>query len=452
MKHAATTTSVTWRNWCGSARCTPARWITPTTEDEIVAAVQEGASRGLGIRVAGAGHSFNSLACTDGVLVDLSRYTGIVDIDRDAGLVTMRAGTSAGAVSEALDSAGLALPNMSTLAEQTVGGMLATGTHGTGVGFPPFAGHVMSVRLIAPDGSVRACSRSSNSELFRHVRCGLGTLGVITAMTVRCVPSFNLRVTERTERLPEVLDHFDASVRSADHVSFSFRSWSDVATVRRLDRTDAAVTRDAPGRRRANSLGEVRCAIVGQAGRLARGAVPLLAGGRNGSRAPEREFVDSSHRAFAFRQPVRFLSTEYAFPLARVAPVVELLREALRGLGVVSPYSVSVRVSASDDAPLSPAYGGETGYVNLTVPRTIAYLDILRVAEAVFLAHDGRPHWGKVHSASAAVLASRYPEWDAFQRMRARVDPDGLFTTDYVRHLLGPVGAAQPELEEATAR
>ncbi len=449
MTNTATTAGFSWRNWCGSARCAPARWITPTTEDEIVDAVRSARDRGLEIRVAGAGHSFNSLACTDGVLLDLSSYTGVVEIDHGRALVTVRAGTRVATLCETLDSVGLGLPNMSTLAEQTVGGMLATGTHGTGIAFPPFAGEVASLRLVVADGSVRDCSRSSDPELFRHARCALGTLGVIAEVTVRCVPRFNLRVVEQTKPLTEVLDGFDEWVTSADHVSLSFRPLSDVANLRRLDRTDDGVTRGAARHRWANTLREVRCALVGQAGRLSNRAVPWLAGGRSEPSPQARRFVDRSYRAFAFRQPVRFLSAEYALPLERVVGALKTLRPALRGLGFVSPYSVSVRVSSEDDAPLSPAYRRQTGYVNLTVPRTVGYLEILRAAEAVLLEHEGRPHWGKVHSASAALLEPRYPEWDAFQRMRASVDPNGLFTSDYVRHLLGPVAVADAYHEEA---
>jgi len=447
--------SATWRNWSGTARCTPAQWIIPTTEDEVVDTVAMAGARGLPLRPAGTGHSFNAVACTDGVLLDLTRYTGVVAVDRDAPSVTVRAGTRVDALNRALHAVGLALPNLSTLAEQTVAGMLATGTHGTGIGYPPFGGYVTEFRLVTPDGVVHTCNPDAEPELFRHARTALGTLGVITTVTVRCVPAFNLRVRERTEPVAAIMDHFADWVRSADHVSFSFPSWGDTASARYLDATDAAVTSEAARRRRASSLTEVRCALVGQAGRVSGAAVPWLAGlaGRLGGRGGQaREFVDIGYRAFTFPQPVRFLSTEYALALEDVVPAVATLRAALRRVGLHSPYSSTVRVSDADDAPLSPAYGRQTGYVNLTVPRTVGYLEILRTAEAVFGEHDGRPHWGKAHTATAATLAPRYPEWDEFQRMRTRLDPNATFTSDHVRTVLGPVAGERARERGEVAR
>ena len=55
-------------------------------------------------------------------------------------------------------------------------------------------------------------------------------------------------------------------------------------------------------------------------------------------------------------------------------------------------------------------------------------------------AYGGRPHWGKLHFQTAETLAPRYPQWDAFQKVRARLDPQGTFTNAYLDRVLGPVG------------
>jgi L-gulonolactone oxidase len=51
--------------------------------------------------------------------------------------------------------------------------------------------------------------------------------------------------------------------------------------------------------------------------------------------------------------------------------------------------------------------------------------------------YDGRPHWGKRHFQTAATLAPRYPEWEAFQTVRRRLDPDGVFANEHVERVLG---------------
>ena len=51
-------------------------------------------------------------------------------------------------------------------------------------------------------------------------------------------------------------------------------------------------------------------------------------------------------------------------------------------------------------------------------------------------AHDGRPHWGKLHTRTAADLAPAYPRFADFVALRDRVDPDRLFTNAYLDRVL----------------
>lgn len=430
----------TWHNWSGNVRAAPTLLVAPKYEAAIVDAIAAAATAGMTVRAVGAGHSFNPLACTDGLLLDLRRYAGIVAIDRHAQLVTVRSGISLWQLSTELDRAGLALDSLGTLASQTVAGAMSTGTHGTGIGHRPLADQVVALRLATAGGSVLALDRASDPDMFRCACTALGALGVITEVTLRCVPRFNLRAVEHAEALDGLLDRFEEWTVSADHVAFSWLPWGDKAVVRSLSRTADRRTVTAARHRFSATLSEARCGLTGLAGQHWPAAVPWLtgrlAGGGDGA-----EYVDASYRAFTFAQPVRFLAMEHALPLENVVPAVRELRAALRRAGRHSPYSVLVRVGAPDDTPLSPAYGRPTGYVNLTVPRTAGYIELLRIVEHVLRGLDGRPHWGKAHTATAEVLAPRYPEWATFQRIRARLDPAGMFSNDYVDRVLGRCAA-----------
>ena len=66
----------TWTNWAGNQSCSPASIERPTSEDELAAIVARAAEAGERVKVVGAGHSFTSIACTDGALVDLWRASG----------------------------------------------------------------------------------------------------------------------------------------------------------------------------------------------------------------------------------------------------------------------------------------------------------------------------------------------------------------------------------------
>lgn len=432
-------TGRSWRTWSGTVRCTPAHLVRPSRESEIVDAVRLASARGLTIRAGGTGHSFNGLACTDGVLLDLSGFTGVTGLDPAAATIEVKAGTTLGQVSAVLARAGLALANIGTLAAQTVGGAISTGNHGTGMGHGPFASQVVGLRLVTADGEVRACDDTSDPDLMRCARTALGALGVITTVTLRCVPRFNLRVVRGGEPLDGLLERIEEWAVSSDHVVFNWLPWSSEVTTTAMQPTGDPPSRGLARRRYARTLDEMRCGSLGLIARLRPGAVPALSEGLPGSGGGSPDYVDASHRVFCFDQPVRFLALEHALRLEDMAPAVRGLRDLLRRSGQYSPYSVLGRVGAADDSPLGLSYGRRTGYLNLTVPRSPSYMELLRSCEHLLRGFDARPHWGKAHTATADVLAPRYPQWAAFQRTRARLDPDGRFTNEYLRRVLGPV-------------
>jgi len=57
--------------------------------------------------------------------------------------------------------------------------------------------------------------------------------------------------------------------------------------------------------------------------------------------------------------------------------------------------------------------------------------------EAILRGHEGRPHWGKLHTRTAADLGPAYPRFGEFVALRDRLDPDRLFTNPYLRRVLG---------------
>lgn len=432
-----------WRIWAGTVRCVPGWLLRPSSESEVVEAVRLAGERGLTVRAAGTGHSFNSLVCTHDLLLDLSWLTGVLAIDTAGSSVTALAGTTLREVNTALDRIGLALPNLGTLADQTIAGAISTGNHGTGLGHQPLASLVSEIRLVTADGQLRGYDAETELELLRCARTALGSLGIITAVTLRCVPKFNLRVTNRSEPLAALLERVPTWAASADHVAFNWLPWSDRVAIRTCHVTDEPASLTVGRHRRARTLDEVRCGLIGIASRFGPWPTPVLAGTVTDNGTPV-DYVDASHEVFCFRQPVRFLALEHALPLENLAPAMRALAGTIRRYGLYSPYSVLGRVGAADDTLLSMSYGRQTGYLNLTVPRTAGYLEMFRSAEHVLREFGARPHWGKAHTATEEILAPRYPEWERFQRTRAALDPAGMFSNDYLQRVLGPVRAAQP--------
>jgi L-gulonolactone oxidase len=151
--------------------------------------------------------------------------------------------------------------------------------------------------------------------------------------------------------------------------------------------------------------------------------------------------TDLSHRVYANRRDVRFTEMEYALPREHGAEATRRVLELIERRRMPVAFPIEVRVARGDDAFLSTAHGRDTAYVAVHQYRGMEFESYFRAVERIMDDYGGRPHWGKRHYQSAATLSGRYPDWDRFQAVRARFDPDGRFSNDYTERALGPVGA-----------
>ena len=158
----------------------------------------------------------------------------------------MRAGTTLRALNAALAELGLALANLGDIDAQTIAGALATGTHGTGARLGGLATQIEALDLVLADGSLVTCSASARPELFAAARVGLGALGVVSAVTLRCVPSFTLAADERPMPVEQVIEEFDALAAANDHFEFYWFPYGRQALVKRNNRVPSGGPAAAP--------------------------------------------------------------------------------------------------------------------------------------------------------------------------------------------------------------
>jgi L-gulono-1,4-lactone dehydrogenase len=435
-----------WRNWAGTVTATPARWAQPRSEAEIAAAVKDAAAAGLQVRALGSGHSFTPVAATDGLAIDLSLWTGITAADPQTGLVTVRSGTTLRALNAVLDEFGLAMANLGDIDAQTIAGALSTGTHGTGARLGGLATQVEALDLVLADGSLVTCSASAWPELFAAARVGLGALGVITAVTLRCVPSFTLAADERPMPVEQVIEQLDTLAAANDHFEFYWFPYGRGALVKRNNRLTAdgraAAPARMPGWRRVWEFEVMENAAFGTLCRLGRAAPRLIpALGRMSSAALSvRTYGDASHRVFVTPRRVHFVESEYAVPRESLAGVLAELRRAVPRLAEPVMFPVEVRVAAADDIWMSTAYGRDTAYIAIHQYTGLPYQAYFDLFESVVAEVAGRPHWGKLHSLDAGRLRSLYPRFGDFLGVRAQVDPEDRFGNPYLSRVLGPAG------------
>jgi L-gulonolactone oxidase len=438
---AAATDRARWTNWGRNQTCAPVEIRRPASEGELVDLVKQAAANGQRVKAVGAGHSFTSIACTDGVLVDLSDYGRVLAHDTATDQVTVEAGIPLHRLSDELDTRGLALENMGDIDRQTIAGATQTATHGTGLRFRNLASQIVALRLVTADGSVIDCSPSAHADVFDAARVGLGALGLVSTVTLQCVPAFRLHAIEEPVPVDDVLAHLDELVAENDHYEFYWVPFTRWALTKRNRRTDE------PARPRHRlrewvddiALPNLAFGAVCRVGRWRPSLTPWLARLLPGS--GRIDYVDRSDKVFTSPRHVRFWEMEYAIPRAALPEALNRVRRLFDEAGLQVPFPVEVRVVAPDDIPLSTAHGRETGYIAVHVYRGTPYDTYFSGVERIMDSYRGRPHWGKLHFQSAETLAPRYPGWDDVQRVRARLDPDGRFANPYLDRVLGPVGA-----------
>lgn len=435
--------TVQWRNWSGRLSARPARVVAPTDAAEVAAEVTAAASDGLRVKAIGAGHSFSEIAVADSRSVQLrtDRLHGPVSVDPATGLATVPGGMRLSTLNALLAEHGLAMENLGDIDEQSIAGAIATSTHGTGVRFGSIATQLRGLELVLADGSVMRCSPTERPEVFELARVGLGALGIVTAVTLQCVPAFALHAIEEPMPLDRVLDDLDALVDANDHFEFFWFPHTRTALTRRNTRLPADTELRPLGRLRnwfdERLMTNVAFGALLRAGSAYPKAIPGIT--RFASVAlSRRDYIDHSRHVFASRREVRFNEGEYAFDREHCA---EVLREVKRWVDAHDEpvsFPLEVRFVAGDDIPLAPTYQRTSAYVAFHQYARMPYQPYFDAMEDILGAVGGRPHWGKQHRLDAAELRTRYPRFDEFVALRDRLDPGGVFGNDYLDRVLGP--------------
>ena len=427
-----------WRNWAGNVAVRPVRDVAPASVDELRAVVRQAAEDGLSVKPIGSGHSFSDTAATEGVLIRPDRLTGIRTIDRNAGIVTVEAGTRLSDLNAALAQRGLSLTNMGDIMVQTVAGATSTGTHGTGRDSAAIAAQIRGLELVTADGSLLTCSENENPEVFASARIGLGALGVVTAITFAVEPLFLLTAHDEPMSFDRVTATFDELHADNEHFEFYWFPHTDNCNTLRNNRSTGPL---APtGRFRGWFEDEFLSNGVFQAvnslGRAVPAAVPTIA--RVSSRAlSARTYTDIPYKVFTSPRRVKMLEMEYALPREALIDALRELKAVVDRSDLRISFPVEVRTAPADDITLSTASGRESGYIAVHTYRGMPFREYFAAAERIFTAHGGRPHWGKLHTRDAEYFAAAYPRFGEFTALRDRLDPDRRFGNAYLRQVLG---------------
>lgn len=387
----------TWTNWSGSVAAEPHQLLAPADEAEVAAVVARAARQATTVRVAGSGHSFVPIVPAEDCILSLERLTGLVAVDRPAGRAELFAGTRLRDATHLLWEHGLALPNQGDVDTQALAGAIATGTHGTGPAYGSISTRLVAARLVTADGSTVDIT---DPELLPALRVSLGLLGIMTRVTLACVPRYALRERVWQRPIDACLEELEHDIAANDHYEFFWFPRADIAESKSLNPVDAEPEAEEP---------------------------PPLEG--------PGERIGWSHRIYPSVRDLRFNEMEYAIPAEAGPDCFRAIRERMKTRHPKVGWPIEYRTLAADDAWLSPAFGRATVTISVHEAADRPYREFFTDLEPIFRDFGGRPHWGKFHTCSRADLAARYPRFDDFCELRRQFDPNGRFLSPYLAPL-----------------
>jgi FAD/FMN-containing dehydrogenase len=396
-----------WRNWVGNQECAPERIAHPRSEAQVVELLRAARAAGHSVSVAGEGHSFTPIAITDGLLIAQDGMRGVLRCDAENQTATVLGGTLLSQLGPALWEHGLALRNQGDIDAQSIAGAVATATHGSGVGEPSMSARLCDARLVTPSGEV--VEVASDADLLRAARVHVGTLGVMTELTLDVAQAYELDEQIVLMSVDEVIDRWDQE-RNRRHFSFFWLPRQESAAL-----YGYAADGDAAG----NCL------------------VKLYDLAEPGATAADGHRIGRAYAIYPTPQPERnFNELEYMVPAVDGKQAFMDIRELMLTRFRDEIFPIEIRLIRADDAFLSPCYGRDSCSLSVSGRHGADYWPFLRAVDERLSALDGRPHWGKLHFLTRERVDRLYPEIDRFREVRRSLDPDDRLLNTSLRPLL----------------
>ena len=385
-----------WQNWSGRLASKPDQLSFIYSEQQAAALAHACSANGSSLRAVGSGHSHKELVVDGDVIADLQALSGVISADTENATAWVGGGSKIYTLGPALQRHGLALPNQGDIDQQSISGATATGTHGTGASLQNLSSRVIGARIALANGDIVECSAERNSELWQASRLHLGAFGLITALQLQCVPAY--RLAERSWKLPlqELLADLDGLIADNRHCEFFWYPQTDTANLKVINPTS-----DEP-------------------------KYPL---GSEGERCSWNYEVLPNHR------PHLHTEMEYSVALAQGPACMQAIQSLLNNTFTDVRWPVEYRTLAADNVWLSTAFERDTVTISVHQDVNLPDDDYYRACEEIFLAFDGRPHWGKANFLDGTQLAAQHAKWHDWWRVRDSVDPRGTFLNPYLQSI-----------------
>lgn len=420
-----------WQNWAGNVRFNPNEIARPESTQEVIDLIRTGRK----IRCIGTGHSWSDLAPTDDILMKTDALNKILSIDRANNTATIETGAKLEYLNMELWKNGYAFSNLGSIAKQSLAGAISTATHGSGINFQILASMVRNFSLVKADGEVLTIDREKDRELFNNAIISLGSIGIITEMTIDIVPKFQLHERSGVMDFEEVCDNILDWIKHENHIKMWWFPHTDKMMVYRYNKTYEPVN-DTWFRQK----------LMDEWVSVYFYRMMLWWGNKKPKRRKsinnilvkfltDVDRTERSYKVFNVPEPPLHRETEWAFDVNLTPTLLREYKKMVEEKGHLINFIQEIRFVKGDDFALSPAHGRDTVYIGAYNADDRGWNELLSDFEELATKHKGRPHWGKEFNVGADYLRSVYPKWDDFKDLRKELDPDGQFMNPMLERL-----------------
>jgi hypothetical protein len=472
--------SVGWHNHTGNQSCNPREIVRPASAEELVALVQRAEGEGTTVRAAGAGHSWSDVALTNGYLVAPDNLSGVDRVDaatlradaRGRKLVRVLGGTHLYALNEALDRMGLALPNMGGYDAQTIGGVVSTSTHGSGLRWGPFPDLVRSIDLVVAGGqALRVEPREGpsdpaapldgpwrlvqNDDAFAASVCGIGTLGLISSVVLEVREKFWLNEVRTLSTWEDVRDTVTERgvLGEGDHYELFVNPYPmadgrhRLLVTRRRDCPEPTGQPEDKLERHPLTELESSLPITWFLLRLAARWWPALLAKRFDDVLAEMVddgYANVSYKVFNIGEANHLpaysmelgVTLEGDRHLEAVDRILEIAGERREHEHLYHTSPFSLRFVAPSRAYASMMHEQPTMMIELImVAGSRRGYELLGGYEQRLADLGARPHWGQINALTPERVRELYPRWNEWLATAAQFNASGVFDSPFTRRV-----------------
>lgn len=474
--------------WARTFSSVPELYFQPESVEEVQKILRLAHQCRRRVVTTGSGHSPSHLTCTSHWLVNLDKLDAILETDETTNQVRVQAGIRLRDLCAELDKRDLDMRNLGSINEQSVAGVIATGTHGSSLSHGLVSQNVLGFKIVIADGSIKECSESSNNELYRAGLISLGALGIIVEVTYQAVPNFRLHWRQTIDSDRKLFSQWGTKFWSqGEFIRVWWLPHARRAITWSADRTDEPDTTlpysffDGPlGYYLYHNLlylGHWFPSILPWVEKFVFGMQYSFTNGTTTSA------VQPSRKALLLNCLYSQYVNEWALPLEKGPEALRRLSTWLnnispddpdymepgipftnRGIFVHAPLEVRVTNSVPttpeeiNSRPFldSSEAHGPTLYLNATLYRPyytdpVCRQEYYEAFEYLMRDLGGRPHWAKNFLSDKSDLEEMYGEnLQKWRRVREEVDPDGMFVGPWHREKVvdGPLLPLEETTEE----